>query len=93
MEVLHRNGNIKAVGKYVDGVLDGNFWEWLRENGQPLQAGAIKSGKQVGPWKRYYENGQLWDEGSYDHGKKVGEWKVFDKTGELNERKIFKPKK
>jgi hypothetical protein len=75
------HGGRKAFGKYADGELDG-YWEWWRENGKPLQAGAFDRGKQVGPWKRYYENGQLWDEGGYADGVKVGEWKVYQKTGE-----------
>jgi antitoxin component YwqK of YwqJK toxin-antitoxin module len=37
----YRNGKTKAVGKYADGELDG-FWEWWRENGQPLQANAFE---------------------------------------------------
>ncbi len=86
-----RNGQTKAVGKYADGELDGD-WEWWRENGQPLQAGEFANRVQVGTWKRYYENGQLWDEGQYQDGKKVGEWTTYDKSGNVKQQKHFKPK-
>ena len=79
---------MKAVGKYVAGLLHGR-WKWWRENGQPLQAGAFDMGKQVGPWKRYHDNGQLLDQGRYEDGKKVGEWKSFDEKGALKQKKSF----
>jgi antitoxin component YwqK of YwqJK toxin-antitoxin module len=53
-----------------------------------LQVGALKNGKQVGLWKRYYENGQLWED-----GKKVGDWKAYDKAGALKRSKVFKAKR
>jgi hypothetical protein len=40
------------MGKYSDGELDG-AWEWWRQSGEPLQAGAFEGGKQVGLWKRF----------------------------------------
>jgi len=50
---LFAGGGLKAAGRYAGGEFDGE-WEWWRENGQPLQAGAFKDGKQVGLWQRYY---------------------------------------
>ena len=76
----------------MDGALYGH-WEWWRENGKPLQAGAFKGSVQVGLWKRYYESGQLWDEGRYEEGNKIGQWKIFAKDGSLKQSKVFKPKK
>ncbi len=35
----------------------------MPRTGQPLQAGALEAGKQVGRWRRYYDNGRLIDEG------------------------------
>jgi antitoxin component YwqK of YwqJK toxin-antitoxin module len=68
-------------------------WDWWRENGNPLQAGAFKGGVQAGIWKRYYDSGQLRDEGRYEQGKKIGEWKTFAKGGSLKQSNVFKPKK
>jgi len=62
----------------------------LKKNGNPLQIGKFKAGKQDGVWKRYDENGVLYDEGSYKDGQRTGEWKTYDKAGRLKRTKTFR---
>lgn len=49
MEVLHRNGNIKAVGKYVDGVLDGNFGSGCARTASRFKQGQLSPASRSAP--------------------------------------------
>ncbi len=52
MKIFYKNGNVKAVGKYVNSLMEGE-WKFYRENGQLWQIGNFKNGKKDGSWIRY----------------------------------------
>ena len=49
-----------------------------------MYRGAIKDGKEEGPWVGYWENGRLMYKGAYKNGKKHGCWVTYNEDGTLN---------
>jgi antitoxin component YwqK of YwqJK toxin-antitoxin module len=54
----HRDGNIKAKGFSIDGVLTG-YWEWFRKDGTKMRSGYFENGKQTGEWTTYDARGKV----------------------------------
>ncbi|MEO6728851.1 MAG: hypothetical protein ABIM99_02920 [Candidatus Dojkabacteria bacterium] len=57
-KVSLKNGQLKAIGKMVDGKMDGK-WEWWRESGEFWQEGHFKNGSREGTWTRYGRDGNV----------------------------------
>lgn len=63
------DGNIKAQGKYVDGVMQGK-WLFNKKEGYLWQVGYFDDdGKQHGTWVVYNKDGSVQKEKHFEHGK------------------------
>lgn len=66
-----KNGDIKAQGKYVDGLMQGK-WIFRKKEGYLWQVGHFDAqGKQDGTWLRYNADGSVQDEKLFDHGERI----------------------
>ena len=63
-ETYHYNGQLKAIGKYVNDKEEGE-WKWYHENGQLWIVANYVNGKLEGEWREFNENGQLKRIGNY----------------------------
>lgn len=67
----HENGNIKARGKYVDGLFRGK-WIFNKKEGYLWQVGHFdENGRKHGSWTRYNQDGSVQQKQMFDHGKKT----------------------
>ena len=55
----HKDGNVWARGKVVDGIPMG-YWEWFRKDGTKLRSGTFDAGHQVGDWTTYDKTGAVY---------------------------------
>jgi uncharacterized protein len=69
MVEYHKNGEIVAKGKFIDGYKTG---DWYYHVGDHIQEGAYKAGKREGVWKNYYLDGALKFEGEFLRGYENG---------------------
>ncbi|MCC7332369.1 MAG: hypothetical protein IT232_07160 [Flavobacteriales bacterium] len=53
------------------------------DNGNTLQSGSIKEGKNHGQWIWYYPNGKKKLEGSFNNGAREGVWKTYNENGKI----------
>lgn len=75
-------GELKAEGKYVNGVKD-DEWIYYHRNGKQEQKGKYKKGEPTGFWKWTYSNGITQREEYYRKGKREGASVEYDTTGEI----------
>ena len=59
-------------------------------NGQLLNKGYYKDGKQHGLWLSYHNNGQLEYKGYYKNGEEDGLWVSYHNNGQLEYRGYYK---
>jgi antitoxin component YwqK of YwqJK toxin-antitoxin module len=65
------NGDVKAQGKYLDGIMQGK-WIFNKKEGYLWQVGHFDEfGKQHGPWVVYDKNGAVQKEKYFEHGKQL----------------------
>ncbi len=76
--VYYENGELKAKGAYVEGVLDGLYQSW-HANGQLEAQGTYRQGAQDGDWNWWHNNGMRQATGKYVDGRPAGsvmQWKA-----------------
>ena len=66
----HKDGNIKAQGKCVDGVFQGK-WVFNKKEGYLWNVGHFRDHKKHGKWIRYRADGSVEKEETFRDGKKV----------------------
>ena len=77
----HDSGELKAIGKYVDGKKIGE-WKWYYKNGKIEQIGAyLKNEKPDGEWKWYYDDGKLLRDEFYAGGLENGLMTEYSDSG------------
>lgn len=62
-----KNGKVKAEGKSVDGVMQGE-WKFYRETGRLWQVGHFKDNQKHGTWIRYDKQGNLEYNETFENG-------------------------
>lgn len=67
---FHKDGKIKAQGKYVDSKFEGR-WIFNKKEGFLWQIGHFKDNKKHGRWIRYKSDGSIEKEESFANGKLV----------------------
>ena len=77
-------------GKMKNGIREGKWIEYYRENGQLYEKGSYKNGKREGEWVEYHKYGQLKRKGSYKNGKEEGKWIEYFTDGQLMGEGSFK---
>jgi antitoxin component YwqK of YwqJK toxin-antitoxin module len=70
LTVYFKNGNVKATGKHIDGMMEGE-WMFYREDGSLWQIGNLKSNEKHGRWVRYDKNNEIEYDELFDNGKKL----------------------
>lgn len=63
------NGEIKAKGKYIDGMMDGK-WLFYKKAGYLWQEGSFRMNKKHGSWIRYRADGSIENKAEFDDGSK-----------------------
>ncbi len=76
------NGNLKAVGNYVDDMKDG-YWKFYYKNGNLEQKGKYIMNLPDSTWLWYYSDGSLLREDNYYNGLQDGVLTEFDKKGNI----------
>lgn len=66
---FHENGNVKQVGNFVDGKLDGK-WISYSEEGNIVAVAYYKNGKKHGKWQ-YFESSNVVKEVNYKNNNIV----------------------
>ena len=66
---FHDNGNVKQVGNFVDGKLDGK-WVSYSEEGNIVAVAYYKNGKKHGKWQ-YFESSNVVKEVNYKNNNIV----------------------
>lgn len=56
--ILYKNGNIKYVENYLDGIKQGEYMNCYK-TGEKKAEGKFNSGKRAGTWVWYDENGEV----------------------------------
>ena len=84
----HDNGQLKMVGKLVDGKRDGE-WVAYFNNGQVQSEGFFENGNREGIARVFFPNGQLRYEGQYKNNKETGHWKFYNEQGKLIKEQDF----
>lgn len=65
------DGSIKAQGKYVGGIMQGE-WLFNKKEGYRWQVGHFdEAGQKHGSWVRYLPDGTVQVEQYFDHGKRI----------------------
>lgn len=71
MTYYFENGEVKARGKYTDGVMQGE-WIFNKKEGYLWQVGHFDDeGKQHGSWTLYTKDGSIQNEKHFEHGKRL----------------------
>ncbi|MCD4772726.1 MAG: hypothetical protein K8R41_05005 [Bacteroidales bacterium] len=92
----YKNGKVKIVASYKDGVPEGIRREYSEDgtiensyifkNGVIIGKGIItKKGERDGFWNEYFDNGDTKAKGNYNKDIKTGEWKYYHKNGKLEQ--------
>jgi antitoxin component YwqK of YwqJK toxin-antitoxin module len=71
---------VKREGLYYENSTDEPFTGKVDEG---LARGAIKNGKQEGPWVQYHDDGQIYWKGAYKNGKREGPWVGYWDNGRV----------
>ncbi len=80
---FYENGEIKAEGKYVDGVKVGD-WKYLFRDGKKFETGKYDAkGKQSGKWLWYYDDGKLRRESNFIKGQEDGDFIEYNDSGSV----------
>ncbi|MBI4136519.1 hypothetical protein HY469_00495 [Candidatus Roizmanbacteria bacterium] len=66
----HKDGKIKARGKYVDGLMQGK-WIFNKKEGYLWNVGHFKDSKKHGKWIRYKSDGSVEKEEMFEEGKRI----------------------
>ena len=68
---------------YVDGLHYKKFTDvpFTGKVDEGARRGAIKDGKEEGPWVTYYDDGQLATKGEYKNGLREGPWVDYKEYG------------
>lgn len=66
----HKDGKIKAQGKYIDGLVQGK-WIFNKKEGYLWNVGNFKDNKKHGKWTRYKSDGSIEKAEVYEYGKEV----------------------
>jgi len=78
---FHDSGELKSVGKYVDGLKIGP-WKYYYKNGKIEQTGTyLKNEKPDGEWKWYHDNDSLWKDENYSNGLENGLMTEYSDSG------------
>ena len=96
----YKNGKVKIVASYKDGVPEGIRREYSEDgtvensyifkNGVIIGKGIItQKGERDGFWNEYFDNGNIKAKGNYRKDIKTGEWKYYHKSGKLEQEGKF----
>lgn len=66
----HKDGKIKAEGKYIDGKFQGK-WVFNKKEGFLWQVGYFKDNQKHGEWIRYNKSGDIESKQHFKDGKKT----------------------
>lgn len=66
----HSDGAVKARGKCIDGLFEGE-WEFFKKEGFMWNSGSFKANKKHGTWIRYKADGSIEKEEQFSEGKKI----------------------
>ncbi|MCG8576249.1 MAG: hypothetical protein MI810_15270 [Flavobacteriales bacterium] len=97
----YRDGKVKLIGGYSNGMKSGIFREYsqagelingyLYEKDTMVAEGIVRfDGNYEGEWKHYYKSGELKASGIYEDGVKSGKWTYYYKNGKKEQEGKFK---
>jgi len=89
LKAYFRNGNIKTVAGYEDGVLHGISTEY-HDNGALLKTTEFVKGKEKPVRKTYFSNGQLQSEIRPKQGSRYDTLVIYYSTGKTRQVKLMK---
>ena len=84
----YRDGQVKAIGSYRNGLLDGSYKEF-HENAQLAIDIVFDSGRESGDYKKYYASGQVKEEGHYVDGKAEGTIRSYHEKGQVAQESVY----
>jgi antitoxin component YwqK of YwqJK toxin-antitoxin module len=80
---FHENGQLKAIGKYLNGVKVGQ-WKYYYANTKVFEIGKYdQSGRQQGKWLWYFDNGKVRRESNFYNGQEDGDFIEYTDTGSV----------
>ena len=81
----------KRINQYDLEGREQGYWEYYYDNGNIMEKGSYKNGKEDGLWKQYFfSNGQLSSKGGFKNGDKYGLWEYYWENGQLGGEGNFK---
>ncbi|HWY98111.1 MAG TPA: hypothetical protein VNY36_03400 [Bacteroidia bacterium] len=80
---FHENGQLKAIGKYLNGVKVGE-WKYYYANSKVFEIGKYdQSGRQQGKWMWYFDDGKVRRESNFYNGQEDGDFIEYTDTGSV----------
>lgn len=86
--IFFENGQVEEIRSFKNGLMDGKWEKWNRENIKIAEAG-YKENKKEGKWYIWDDHGILRYDMTYEAGKKKGNWFMFNENGELINQKNY----
>lgn len=87
--LYHENGNIAAVGKYINKIKDGE-WKYYNEDGKLITVETYDLETKDGPFIVYYEDGKVYEEKNYANGELDGEKIRYYSNGQINYKALYR---
>lgn len=84
----YKNGEIKRVGYYREGNLNGK-WEGFDAEGNKIYQVEYKNDTLIGRFISWYSTGVVKQKGAYNKNIKTGEWTSYDEAGMIIKKIIL----